>query len=65
MPCLGCTEPEFPFFELAPGTVFKTQTVMGIPKELPLGVDKKGYIALTGAAKTAAPAWAEQDIFVV
>jgi uptake hydrogenase small subunit len=38
---------------------------MGIPKELPLGVDKKGYIALTGAAKTAAPAWAEQDIFVV
>ena len=26
MPCLGCTEPEFPFFDLAPGTVFKTQT---------------------------------------
>jgi hypothetical protein len=32
---------------------------------LPAGVDKKGYIALTGAAKNAAPAWAEQDIFVV
>ncbi|HEY1890986.1 MAG TPA: hypothetical protein VGG63_11305 [Steroidobacteraceae bacterium] len=24
MPCLGCTEPEFPFSDLAPGTVFKT-----------------------------------------
>ena len=65
MPCLGCTEPEFPFFDLAPGTLFKTQTVMGVPKDLPAGVDKKGYIALTGAAKNAAPAWAEQDIFVV
>ena len=65
MPCLGCTEPEFPFYDLAPGTVFKTQTVMGVPKELPLGVDKKGYIALTSAAKNAAPRWAEQDLFVV
>jgi hydrogenase small subunit len=65
MPCLGCTEPEFPFFDLAPGTVFKTQTVMGIPKDLPTGVDKKGYIKLTGAAKAAMPAWAEEDIFVV
>ena len=27
MPCLGCTEPEFPHFDLAPGTVFKTQKV--------------------------------------
>ncbi|MFZ5559013.1 MAG: hydrogenase [Pseudomonadota bacterium] len=65
MPCLGCTEPEFPFFDLAPGTVFKTQTLMGVPKDLPLGVDKKGYITLTAAAKNAAPAWAEQDLFVV
>ena len=65
MPCLGCTEPEFPFFDLAPGTVFKTQTVMGVPKDLPEGVDKKGYVKLTGAAKAAAPEWAEQDIFVV
>jgi hydrogenase small subunit len=38
---------------------------MGVPKDLPAGVDKKGYIALTGAAKNAAPAWAEKDIFVV
>jgi hydrogenase small subunit len=50
---------------LNPGTVFRTQTVMGVPKDLPLGVDKKGYIALTSAAKNAAPAWAEEDMFVV
>lgn len=65
MPCLGCTEPEFPFFDLAPGTVFKTQTIMGIPKDLPAGVDKSGYFKLSAAAKAAAPAWAEEDIFVV
>ena len=65
MPCLGCTEPEFPFFDLAPGTVFKTQTVMGVPKDMPTGVNKKGYMKLTAAAKGASPAWAEEDIFVV
>lgn len=65
MPCIGCTEPEFPFFDLAPGTVFKTQTVMGVPKDLPVGVDKSGYFKLSAAAKAAAPAWAEEDIFVV
>lgn len=65
MPCIGCTEPEFPFFDLAPGTVFKTQTVMGLPKELPGGVDKAGYIKVTAAAKLAAPSWTEEDIFVV
>ena len=37
--------------DLAPGTVFKTQTVMGLPRELPGGVDKAGYIKLTAAAK--------------
>ena len=65
MPCLGCTEPEFPFNELAPGTVFKTQTVMGVPKSLPTGIDKIGYIKLSTAAKAASPRWAEEDIFVV
>ncbi len=65
MPCIGCTEPEFPFFDLAPGTVFKTQTFMGLPKEFPGGLDKSGYIKMTTAAKAAAPAWAEEDIFVV
>ena len=65
MPCLGCTEPEFPFYDLAPGSVFKTQTVMGVPKDLPSGVSNIGYVKLTAAAKAAAPAWAEEDIFVV
>jgi hydrogenase small subunit len=65
MPCIGCTEPEFPFFDLAPGTVFKTQTVMGVPKSLPEGVDKAKYLKLTSAATAAAPSWAEEDIFVV
>ena len=36
-----------------------------LTKDLPDGVDKTGYIKLTGAAKAASPAWAEQDIFVV
>ena len=65
MPCLGCTEPEFPFHDLAPGTVFKTQTIMGVPKELPTGVNKKDYALLTIVAKDAMPAWAEDDIFTV
>jgi hydrogenase small subunit len=65
MPCLGCTEPEFPFYDLAPGTVFKTQTVMGVPKDMPKGVDKTGYVKLSAAAKAVAPKWAEEDIFVV
>ena len=66
MPCLGCTEPEFPFFDLAPGTVFKTQTVMGVPKDAADGhrpdrlhrVDRR-------ARKSACAAWAEEDMFVV
>ena len=37
----------------------------GVPKDLPSGVDKSGYIKLTAAAKAASPAWAEEDIFVV
>jgi hydrogenase small subunit len=65
MPCLGCTEPEFPFYDLAPGTVFKTQTVRGIPRELPAGIDKPAYIRLATAAKASSPSWAEEDIFVV
>lgn len=65
MPCLGCTEPEFPFHDLMPGTVFKTQTVMGVPRELPEGVDKSSYIKYTGAAKAASPKWAEEDMFIV
>ncbi len=65
MPCIGCTEPEFPFFDLAPGTVFKSQTVMGIPRDLPQGLDRAGYVQMTTAAKAAAPAWAEDDIIEI
>jgi hypothetical protein len=28
--------------------VFKTQTVMGVPKDLPLGLDEAGYFKLSG-----------------
>jgi hydrogenase small subunit len=63
MPCLGCTEPEFPFFDLAPGTVFKTQTLMGVPRTLPTGVDKLSYVKMMAIAKSAAPRWIEDDLF--
>lgn len=66
MPCTGCTEPEFPFFDLAPGTVFKTQKISGaIPKEVPTGTDPISYMALVAAARVAAPKWAKEDMFVV
>ena len=65
MPCLGCTEPEFPFADLAPGTIFKTQTLMGVPRGLPTGVDKVGYVKMMAVAKAAAPRWIEDDIFIV
>jgi hydrogenase small subunit len=66
MPCLGCTEPEFPHFDLAPGTVFKTQKVSGmIPKEVPEGSDHLTYMAHAAAARIAAPQWSKEDMFVV
>jgi NiFe hydrogenase small subunit HydA len=66
MPCLGCTEPEFPFHELRPGTVFKTQKISGtIPKELQPGTDHVSYMAHAAAARIAAPKWTKDDIFVV
>jgi hydrogenase small subunit len=65
MPCLGCTEPEFPFYDLAPGTVFKTQTVMGVPRDMPEDTSKPGYIRLTAVAKATAPQWVNDDMFVV
>ncbi|GAB4436839.1 MAG: hydrogenase [Chloroflexi bacterium OHK40] len=66
MPCTGCTEPEFPFFDLAPGTVFKTQKISGtIPREVPTGTDPLSYMALAAAARVAAPKWSKEDMFVV
>jgi uptake hydrogenase small subunit len=65
-PCTGCTEPEYPFFDLAPGTVFKTQKVAGvIPKDFPEGIDAGSYLALAGVARAVAPAWSGEDMFVV
>lgn len=66
MPCTGCTEPEFPFFDLAPGTVFKTQKISGtIPKDMPTGIDPLSYMGLAAAARVAAPQWSKEDMFVV
>ena len=66
MPCTGCTEPEFPFYDLAPGTVFKTQKIGGvIPKDVPEGTDHVTYMAHAAAARVAAPQWSKEDMFVV
>lgn len=65
MPCIGCTEPQFPFFDLAPGTVFKTQKVLGsIPKEVPSGSDPLSYSIHAAVARAAAPKWAKEEMFV-
>ena len=53
-------------FDLAPGTVFKTQKVSGtIPKEVPEGSDHLTYMAHAAAARIAAPQWSKEDMFVV
>lgn len=66
MPCIGCTEPEFPHHDLKVGTVFKTQKISGsIPKEVPEGTDAISYMALAATARVAAPKWAKEDMFVV
>ncbi len=46
-PCIGCTEPSFPKRDL-----FHTKTYMSIPAVMPLGVPKRSYLALAGAAKS-------------
>ena len=46
-PCFGCTEKEFPKKNL-----FKTETFMGIPADIPLGVSKRAYLTLAGIAKS-------------
>lgn len=50
MPCVGCTEYDFPRENL-----FETKQLMNLPEELPLGVSKRGYILLSGITKTFAP----------
>ncbi len=46
-PCFGCTESTFPKKNL-----FKTETFMGIPANIPLGVSKRAYLTLAGVAKS-------------
>lgn len=46
-PCFGCTEYEFPKIGL-----FKTDTFMGIPSKIPLGVSKRAYLTISGMAKS-------------
>jgi hydrogenase small subunit len=46
VPCIGCTEPDFPATRL-----FETETLMSIPARMPLGVPKRAYLTMTGVAK--------------
>jgi len=46
-PCFGCTEPYFPQTSL-----FSTQTNMGIPANMPLGIPRRAYLTLTGVVKS-------------
>jgi len=46
-PCFGCTERNFPKENL-----FHTDTMMGIPAKIPLGVTKRAYLTLAGIAKS-------------
>ncbi len=47
MPCIGCTEFDFPR-----DNMFETKKNIGIPDEVPLAVPKRAYLSLTGIAKT-------------
>lgn len=51
MPCVGCTSPGFPQDQ----AFFRTRTIVGVPIELPDGVDRAHYLAYKGIAATAAP----------
>lgn len=51
VPCVGCTEPDFP----QPHPFFQTRNIAEIPIELPAGVDRAHYLAYKGMAAAAAP----------
>ena len=46
-PCFGCTEKTFP-----KNNLFETETFMGIPANIPLGVTKRAYLTISGVAKS-------------
>ena len=47
MPCIGCTEFDFPR-----NNMLETKKNIGIPDEVPLGITKRAYLSITGIAKT-------------
>ncbi len=47
MPCIGCTEFDFPR-----NNMLETKKNIGIPLDTPLGIQKRAYLSLTGIAKT-------------
>jgi uptake hydrogenase small subunit len=51
VPCVGCTQPDFP----QPHRFFETRAIADIPIELPDGVDRAHYLAYKGMAAAAAP----------
>lgn len=51
VPCVGCTEPDFP----QPYPFFDTRAVAEVPLDLPNGVDRAHYLAYKGMAAAAAP----------
>ncbi|MGL6022777.1 MAG: hypothetical protein ACRC0A_06710 [Chitinophagaceae bacterium] len=51
-PCMGCTEPAYPHYDLAKGTIFKTPKYLGIvPKDAPAGQATLGYFIKAGMEK--------------
>jgi hydrogenase small subunit len=47
MPCIGCTESDFPRENM-----LETKKNIGIPFEVPIGISKRAYLSLAGVAKT-------------
>lgn len=47
MPCIGCTEFDFPR-----SNMLQTKKNIGVPAEIPLGIGKRAYLTLAGVAKT-------------
>ncbi len=51
VPCVGCTQPDFP----QPYPFFQTRNVEGMPLELPKEISRPHYMAYKGMAAAAAP----------
>uniref|UniRef100_UPI0040483FB5 Ni/Fe hydrogenase n=1 Tax=Aliarcobacter sp. TaxID=2321116 RepID=UPI0040483FB5 len=47
MPCIGCTESDFPRNDM-----LETKKNIGIPLDVPIGISKRAYLSLAGIAKT-------------